>query len=84
MTVLVSIPFIVMIPIDCKITNFSLHLCEETSMVADICRYSSRHLIPIFQTVAVAQLGIKGLLEYLQVSATTLVSFFFFYLYDPY
>ena len=33
--------------------------------------------------VAVAELGIKGPLEYLQVKATTLVSLLF-YLYDPY
>ena len=46
----------------------------ETRVVADTCRYSSRHLIPIFQTVKVAELGIKGPLKYLQVSATILVS----------
>ena len=36
--------------------------------------------IPIFQTVAVAKLGIKGPLEYLQVSATTLMSLLFIYM----
>ena len=35
-------------------------------MVADTCRYSSGLLITVFQTVAVAEIGIKGLLEYLQ------------------
>ena len=39
---------------------------------------SSRHLISIFQTVAVAELGIKCPLKYLQVSATTLVSLLLF------
>ena len=33
----------------------------------------------MFQTVAVAELGIKGPLGYLQVSATTLVSLLFIY-----
>jgi len=33
----------------------------------------------IFQFAAVAELGIKSLLEYLQVWATTLVSLFFIY-----
>ena len=40
---------------------------EETGVVAYTCRYSSGKLIPIFQSVAVAELGIKGPLEYLQV-----------------
>ena len=51
---------------------------KETRVVADTCRYSSRQLIPIFQTVTVAELGIKGSLEYLQVSTTTLVPLFFY------
>ena len=34
--------------------------------------------IPIFQSVAVAELGIKGPLQYLQVSATTLQCFLCF------
>ena len=49
-------------------------------MVAYTCRYSSGQLIPIFQSVAVAELGIKGPLEYLQVYATTLVSLLFIYM----
>ena len=40
---------------------------KETRVVAYTCRYYSGHLIPIFQSVAVAELGIKGRLEYLQV-----------------
>ena len=36
-------------------------------MVANTCRYFSGQLIPIFQTVAMAELGIKDPLEYLQV-----------------
>ena len=36
-------------------------------VVAYTCRYSSGQLIPVFQSVAVAKLGIKGPLEYLQV-----------------
>ena len=40
---------------------------KETRVVAYTCRYSSGQLIPIFQSVAVAELGIKGPLEYLQV-----------------
>jgi len=32
-------------------------------VVAYTCRYSSGQLIPIFQSVAVAELGIKGPLE---------------------
>jgi len=48
---------------------------KETRVVAYTCRYSSGQLIPIFQSVAVV--GIKGPLEYLQVSATTLVSLLF-------
>jgi len=36
-------------------------------VVAYTCRYSSEQLIPIFQSVAVVELGIKGPLEYLQV-----------------
>ena len=51
---------------------------KETRVVIDTCRYSSRKLIPTFQTVAVAELGIKGPLEYLQVSASLL----FIYTYD--
>ena len=43
-------------------------------MVVDTRRYSSGQLISISQTLAVAELGIKGPLEYLQVQATTLVS----------
>ena len=39
---------------------------EETRVVAYTCRYFSGKLIPIFQSVAVAELGIKGPLEYLQ------------------
>jgi len=55
---------------------------KRTRVVADTCRYSSKHFIPIFQsqTVTVAELGIKCLLQYLQVSATTLVSFLFIYM----
>ena len=49
-------------------------------MVANHYRYSSRQLISIFQTVTVAELGIKGPLQYLQVSATTLVSLLFIYM----
>jgi len=44
-------------------------------MVADTCRYSSGQLIPIFQSVAVAELGIKGPLEYLQVLPVKLLFF---------
>ena len=44
------------------------------------CRYSSGQLIPLFQSVAVAELRIKGPLEYLQVQATTLVSLLFIYM----
>ena len=40
---------------------------KETRVVAYTCRYYSGQLIPIFQSVAVAELGIKGPLEYLQV-----------------
>jgi len=40
---------------------------KETRVVAYTCRYSSGQLIPIFQSVAVAELGIKVPLEYLQV-----------------
>ena len=40
---------------------------KETRVVAYTCRYSSGLLIPIFQSVAVAELGIKGPLEYMQV-----------------
>ena len=47
-------------------------------MVVNASKYASGQLIPIFQTVAVAELGIKYPLEYLQVSATTLVSLLFF------
>ena len=36
-------------------------------MIAYTCRYSNGQLIPIFQSVAVAELEIKGPLEYLQV-----------------
>ena len=36
-------------------------------VVAYTCRYSSGQLIPIFQSVTVAELGIKGPVEYLQV-----------------
>ena len=46
-------------------------------MVAYTCKYSRWQLIPIFQSVAVAELGIKGPREYLQVYATTLVSLLF-------
>jgi len=51
---------------------------KETGVVAYICRYSSEKLIPIFQSVEVVELGIKGPLEYLQVLPTTLVSLFLF------
>jgi len=40
---------------------------KETRVLAYTCRYSSGLLIPIFQSVAVAELGIKGPLEYLLV-----------------
>ena len=40
---------------------------KETRVVADTCRYSSGQLIRMFQTVAVAGLGIKVPLEFLQV-----------------
>ena len=53
---------------------------KETSVIANTCRYSSRQLILIFKTVAVADLRIKGPLEYLLVSATTLVSLLFIYM----
>ena len=49
-------------------------------MVAYTCRYSSGQLISIFQSVAVAGLGIKGPLEYLQVWATTLVPLLLIYM----
>ena len=39
-------------------------------------RYSSGQLIPIFQSVAVAEVGIKGPLEYLQL--TPLFLYFLF------
>jgi len=48
-----------------------MHHIKETRVVAYTCRYYSGQLIPIFQTVALAEFGIKGLLEY---QATTLVS----------
>ena len=40
---------------------------KETMVVAYTWRYSSGQLIPIFQSVAVAELGINCPLEYLQV-----------------
>ena len=40
---------------------------KETKVVAYTFRYSSEKLITIFQSVAVAELGIKGPLEYLQM-----------------
>ena len=49
-------------------------------MVANTCRYSSGQLIPIFQSVEVAGLGIKGPLEYLQVWDTILVPLLFVYM----
>jgi len=49
-------------------------------MVANTCRYFSGPLIPNSATVTVWNIGIKCLLEYLQVSATTLVSFLFIYM----
>ena len=49
-------------------------------MVACTCRSSSGQLIPIFQSVEVAGLGIKGPLKYLQVWATTLVPLLFVYM----
>jgi len=54
-----------------KMCNFTVNRDQinknkETRVLADTCRYSSGQLIPIFQTVAVAELGIKGPLEYLQ------------------
>ena len=36
---------------------------KETMVVAYACKYSSGQLIPIFQSVAVAELGIKGPLD---------------------
>ena len=62
-----------------KICNFTVNR-DETTVVAYTCRYSSGKLIPIFQSVVVAELGIKGPLEYLQVQATTLVSLLFIYM----
>ena len=44
-------------------TNVNFFL---SATVAYTPRYSSGPLIPIFQTVAVAELGIKGPLEHLQ------------------
>jgi len=40
---------------------------KETRKVAYICKYSSGQLIPIFQSVAVTELGIIGPIEYLKV-----------------
>ena len=57
---------------------------KETRVVAYMCRYSGGQLIPIFHSVAVAELGIKGPLEYLQVHVDYHPCFFTFYLYDPY
>ena len=53
---------------------------KERRVVADTCRYSSGPLIPTFQSVAVVEIGIKDILEYLQVSATTLLSSIFIYM----
>jgi len=36
---------------------------KETRVVANTCGYSSGQLIPIFQSVAVAELGFKGPLQ---------------------
>ena len=51
-------------------------------VITDTCRYFSGQLIPMFQTVTVAatELGIKGPLECLKMSATTLVSLLFIYM----
>ena len=49
-------------------------------MVAYTCRYSSGQLIPICQSVAVAELGSKSPLEYLQVQDITLVSLLCIYM----
>jgi len=43
---------------------------KEARVVDDTCRYSGGQLIPIFQAVAVAELGVEGAVEYLQVLAT--------------
>ena len=51
---------------------------EETRAVAYTYRYSSGPLIPYSATLHC--IGIKFLLEYLEVLGTTLT----FYLYDPY
>jgi len=40
---------------------------KETRVVAYTCRYFSGQLFPLFKSVAVAELGFKGPLEYLQV-----------------
>jgi len=52
---------------DCNFTgNRDQIKSKETRVVAYTCNYS-RQLIPIFQSVAVSDFGIKGPLEYLQV-----------------
>ena len=56
---------------------------RSASPITSACKYSSGNLIPIFQSLAVAELKIEGPLEYMQVQATTLVSLPF-YLYDSY
>ena len=49
-------------------------------MVADTYRYSSGPLFPNSATATVWNIGINCLLEYLQVSANTLVSLRFIYM----
>jgi len=55
-------------------------ISKQPRMVVYTCRYSSGQLIPILQSVAVAKLGIKGPLQYLQMKATILVSLLFIYM----
>ena len=44
MTALVSLLFIAMIPIDCKITNFSLHLYSTTVLYDNYDPYQTEYM----------------------------------------
>ena len=57
---------------------YSIH--NIASNTIDMWDWAFWNIIPIFQSVVwLAELGIKGPLEYLQVYATTLVSLLFIY-----
>jgi len=62
----------------CNFTGYTDHINKERREVAYTCRDSSGQLIPTFQSVAVAELRIKGRLEHLQVWATILFLYFLF------